>query len=256
MGQHRVVYEQPLNERIRTCLRLEHLFCLVAARVSAPTEWDSRAAIDALIDINDLLSRSDAKTELIKELQRLSVRLEGLKQSPDVDPGRLVEWLRESDQLASYLKDSRCMPGQALRQDELLVSIQNRRAIPGGSCRFDLPAYHFWLNTSPSERSAKINFWLEDLGAIRDSIDLILRTLREAAQINQEIAVGGFYQQVLNPEHDCKLVRIIPNGQKYFPEVSGGRHRFSVRFLEQPDTRTRAGQTSDDVEFELHRCLL
>lgn len=256
MGLHRIVYEQPLNERIRTCLRLEHLFDLVDARIFAPSEWDSRAAIGALIDINDLLSRSDVKTELIKELQRLSVRLTALRGNPDVDPGRLSEWLRDADCLANQMKDSRCMPGHALRQDELLISIQNRRAIPGGSCRFDLPAYHFWLNGPASVRGAQIEYWLDDLRTIKDSVDLILRTLREAGQISREMAIGGFYQQVLNPENDCKLVRLVPADHIYFPEVSGGRHRFSVRFLEQPDTRNRPTQTVDDVPFELHCCLL
>jgi cell division protein ZapD len=36
--------------------------------------------------------------------------------------------------------------GQYLRENEWLMNIRSRAAIPGGACEFDLPSYHHWLN--------------------------------------------------------------------------------------------------------------
>ena len=52
------------------------------------------------------------------------------------------------------------------------------------------------------------------------------------------------------------MIRIvIPRNLKYFPEVSGGKHRVTVRFMEQSETSNRPEQTGNDVEFELHFCV-
>ncbi len=76
--QNKIAYEQPLNERIRNFLRLEHLFNLIEFRSQNILEWDCRNTLESLLEINDLLSRSDLKAELIKELGRHSLMLTSL----------------------------------------------------------------------------------------------------------------------------------------------------------------------------------
>ena len=73
--QNKIAYEQPLNERMRSFLRLEHLFNLIEFRSQEHFEWDCRNTLESLLEINDLLSRSDLKAELIKELERHSSML-------------------------------------------------------------------------------------------------------------------------------------------------------------------------------------
>ncbi len=70
--QNTIIYEQPLNERMRNFLRLEHLFNHIEFRSQDTLEWDCRSTLESLLEINDLLSRSDLKGELIKELERHS----------------------------------------------------------------------------------------------------------------------------------------------------------------------------------------
>ena len=143
-----VIYEQPLNERVRTFLRLEHLFNSEEHYLSNPDEWASRANLSLLLDIIDMLGRSDVKTELIKEMERHSLTLSSLKKNPGVDMQRLEIILDDINHHLEILRDSSYQPGQALRQDELVTSIKQRSSIPGGSCNFDLPAYHHWLQKS------------------------------------------------------------------------------------------------------------
>jgi cell division FtsZ-interacting protein ZapD len=90
-----IIYEQPLNERIRNFLRLEHLFQQAFYTLRGYSVWDSRATITGLIDILDILSRSDLKTELLKELERHQAALAKLKDIPGVDREQLESILAQ-----------------------------------------------------------------------------------------------------------------------------------------------------------------
>ena len=81
----KVIYEQPLSERVRTFLRLEYLFNEFFARLEGPTLWDSRNALASLLDILNIFNRTDLKTEVMKELERQMSTLAALEHAPGVD---------------------------------------------------------------------------------------------------------------------------------------------------------------------------
>ncbi len=252
-----IVYEQPLNERVRTFLRLEHLFDTEDHFLANVSEWDSRTCLTLLLDIIDMLGRSDVKTELIKELERHAVTLTNLKKNPGVDLERLEIILDDINFHLAILRDSSYQPGQMLRHDELITSIKQRSSIPGGSCNFDLPAYHHWLQNSIAKRNSDLDKWREDLLVIKKSIRLALHMIRNSANPVTEQALNGFFQKPIEGNIACQMVRVVmPQGSTYFPEISGGKHRFTVRFLEQDSTADRPVQTKKSVEFELHCCIL
>ncbi len=252
-----IIYEQPLNERTRTFLRLDFLFNLARYHLQGTNVWDIRSALNCLLDISDLIARTDIKTELIKELERHSSTLHALQQNPGVDLKTLDHILDDIQQYLGLLRDKDCQPGNALRQDELISSIKQRNAILGGSCNFDLPAYHQWLNRSLDCQTESLERWQEDMEIIRKSIYLILDLVRNSSNPSSESAVGGFFQRPLDQGTNCQLIRIVlPADANQYPEVSAGKHRFTIRFMEQPDTRNRPVQTDQDVNFELHCCIL
>jgi cell division protein ZapD len=120
-----------------------------------------------------------------------------------------------------------------------------------------MPAYHYWLNCPASVRIEQLNRWLEDLRIIEEGVAMTLKLVRESATPVEAIASGGFYHRTLEPSGACSLVRIaIPREQGLFPEISAGKHRFTLRFMEQPNTGERPVQTTRDVKFELHLCAL
>ena len=65
-----IVFEHPLNERIRTFLRLEHLFEQTGHFLPLQDTWANRAAVDGLLNIIHIFARSDLKTEILKELEK------------------------------------------------------------------------------------------------------------------------------------------------------------------------------------------
>jgi cell division protein ZapD len=256
-AEESVTYEQPLNERIRALLRLEYLFDGVEHRINGADEWDSRTALTGLIEVTDLLSRFDLKAELNKELERHAGILQGLQQNPGVDPARLQDTQEQINELLVTMRSNSCQPAQILRKDELIYAIKQRLPIPGGTCNFDLPAYHHWLTRPVAARVEQLHYWFNDLRIIKDAVELVLRLIRDSARPQTVIAVAGFYQQPVDSNTVCQLVRVMVRGSlQAFPEISGGRHRFTIRFLEQPSSANRPAQTDMDVQFELQCCNL
>jgi cell division protein ZapD len=250
-----LIFEQPLNERIRNCLRLEHLFLGIEAGIQNAGEWDARNAISRMLEVSDFLTRTDIKGEIIKELERHMSTLAGLKNNPGVDPTALDETLKAISDILHKLKPAEYQPGSALRNDELTSQLRQRLSIPGGTCNFDVPAFHFWLNADPSLRQAHLNDWMRDLRIVEDAITMILSLIRNSSSPRTVTADSGFYQQQIDSTLPCQIVRVVmPAELQAFPEISGGKHRFTVRFYNQPQTCVRPSQLSNDVQFELHCC--
>lgn len=251
-----VIYEQPLNERIRTFLRLEFLFKEFFSRLEGPTMWDSRNALASLLDILNIFNRTDLKTEVMKELERQMSTLAALENAPGVDRARLSQLLDEFDVLVDRMHALHGQIGQELRQNEFLNSIKQRISIPGGTCDFDLPGYHFWLQRPVENRVADLLRWIKVFEPIRLSVLLLLSLVRESAHSSQEIAHEGFFQKMLDPNAPCQLVRVtVPAEVPYYAEISGGRHRFTLRFLEYL-LDGNSVQSTQDVSFKLTCCMI
>ena len=251
-----ITYEQPLNERIRTFLRLEFLFAQAEHSLRGETHWDSRAALASLLDILNLFSRNDLKSEVIKELERQAANLAPLEKLPGVDKQRLNQVLGEMERLIDKLYVTPSQVGQMLRNNEFLCSVKQRSSIPGGTCDFDLPGYHYWLQQPPAKRLADLEAWLGEFATIRDALQLILRQVRESAPPRPVVAPGGFYQQALDTNTPFQLIRaIVPADTPFFAEISGGKHRFTIRFMELK-MMERPVQTDRDVKFHLACCAL
>ncbi len=251
-----VIYEHPLNERVRNLLRLEFLFKQVKHHTAGTTPWDSRAALAALMEVLTLLSRSDLKSEIIKELERNIATLTPLAGRSGVDDDQLGNILHWLDRLHQALRATEGQIGQVLRDDEFLAAVRQRSTIPGGTCDFDLPGYHHWLHRGADERHGQLEAWLMKLEPVRKSVELLLKLIRGSADPVTERAEGGVYPCALDQNMPFQLVRVLlPGESPLFPEISGGKHRFTIRFMEA-STNGRSAQTREDVEFRLIRCML
>lgn len=250
-------YEYPLNERTRSFLRLEYLFKQIRHFLDDTTTWSSRVALSSLIEIQEVIARSDLKKEILKELERHTSSLNKLRQQSGIDQTRLEEILMELEKLISDIYGYEKPFGQELKKNEFLVAIKQRVAIPGGMCDFDLPIYHHWLYNTPEKRIEMINEWLSQFSMLDHAIHLILKLIRESTLHHQEIAEEGIYQKTLDSTTPCQLVRIaMPHDSRYYPEVSGGKHRVSIRFMAYDDISVKPNQTHDDVVFKIAYCII
>ena len=60
-----IIYEHPMNERIRSLLRIEHFYNIIENSLQEDSEQNCRLILEALLNISDLLIRSDIKNEII-----------------------------------------------------------------------------------------------------------------------------------------------------------------------------------------------
>lgn len=251
-----IIFEQPLNERVRSFLRLEFLFKQLTHHKSDHSEFGYRATLSSMLDLYTLLSRSDLKGELLKELSDQRRHLEQLKERPDVDSGRLDKTLDALKQnITALQKSGSVATGGPIRESGFLTSILNRSAIPGGTCDFDLPAYHHWLNQSREARDSAINSWLERLEAIESGVTTVLNLIRHSNQPVKRHAEAGVYFETL--DQPCQLLRIaVRYSDNVYPEISAGKHRFTIRLMIRSGAGRKDYQADRAVDFWLTHCNL
>jgi cell division protein ZapD len=250
-----VVYEQPLNERMRTFLRLEFLYTQASYHGESPNPWSSRAAISSLLEILAITARGDSRSEVLKELERLVHVLKEYQSKSGVDPVRLKSLVSNLIKLRHDLSTVGGNYMGPLRDSEFLSAIKHRSAIPGGTCDFDLPDYTYWLSRPGEVRAAEFNGWLALIRPLCDSIAELLWLIRQNAKRKSEVAAGGIFQLQFDRENPCQLVRVtLPPGVDLFPEISGSQHRCTIRFLNWLDATSRPMHVEFDVPFLLTCC--
>lgn len=250
-----VVYEQPLNERMRTFLRLEFLYTQATYHSESPSPWSSRAAVSSLLEILAITARGDSRSDVLKELERQVNVLKEYQSKTGVDPARLKSLMSNLVKLRSDLSSIGGNFMAPLRDSEFLSAVKHRSAIPGGTCDFDLPDYSYWLNRPADIRAAEFNSWLSLIRPLCDSIAELLWLTRQNAKRKSEVAVGGIFQLQFDRENPCQLVRItLPSDTDLFPEISGNQHRCTIRFLNWLDATARPAHIEVDVPFLLTCC--
>ena len=248
-------YEQPLNERMRTFLRLEFLYQQLLYNRESESDWASRATIATLIESLAILSRGDVRSDVHKELDHHITQLERLAALPEVDRTRLESLLGNLSDSRRALSESGMHYLQPLKDSEFLSAVKHRSAIPGGTCEFDLPVYSHWLRQPFARRRRDLNHWIASIRPLCEAVRELLWLLRESAEPKAKVAAGGMYRHSMRKGEYCRLLRIgIPDGSPLFPEISGSQHRFTVRFLEWQTVEARAMQTTRDIAFRLSIC--
>jgi len=251
-----ITYEYPLNERIRTLLRLEDLFERSRHFVARSDPQDHHMALLTLFEILEVASRADLKSDLLQELERQKQVLLSFKNKPDIAEDALSSVLRDIEQAAAALFSMTGKIGQYLRENDWLMSIKQRTGIPGGACEFDLPSYHYWLHRPAEERIGQLAAWTSPLYPLRDGSAIILRILRESGRPQSLNAAQGMFQQMLGGKTAQMLRLRLDPDVPCVPEISANKYVLNIRFASQQpeDSRTR---TADwDVAFELTFCNL
>jgi cell division protein ZapD len=251
------IFEQPLNERIRMCLRVETLMRRFRYFETLKGDWSAYSALLTILELTALLERGDLKQELMKEVERQHGALSALARHEDVDGSKLDLVLSKQKHSLERLHKLDGKLGEHLKRNDFLLGIKQRTSIPGGSCDFDLPQLRYWLNQPHDHRSTDLRNWAEPYLELDQVIELVLKTLRDSASARLVVAEKGFYQQSLDPKQSTQLLRIsVPADSPMYPEISAGKHRYSVRFMRVNTGDAAPTQVKEDIEFLLSRCSL
>ena len=249
-----ILYEFPFNERIRTYLRLQHLFYRLGDLVGRSSPTDHHFAITTLFEITEVGARADLKTDVLKDLERQKHLLLAYRGNPSISEQALEQVIGQIDASFNTLKEQPGKIGQALTEIDWLTSLRSRVAIPGGPCEFDLPIYHDWRHRSAEERRADLQRWIAGLLPLAESVGLLLKLLRDAGTPQKVLASGGHFQQSLPQGRTYQLMRLrIDPRLGIFPEISANRLVISVRLMTILDGQ-RVQASTEDAQLEITLC--
>jgi len=249
-----ILYEYPFNERIRTYLRLEHLFRRLGELVPAESALLHHYALVTIFEIMDVAARADLKADVLRDLDKQRLLFNSYRGNPAISEAALDQAVGQLQRNFNTLNTIPGKAGQSLTESEWLMSIRSRANIPGGTCEFDLPAYYAWQHHSPKARRADLERWAATLAPLAESIRLLLRLLRDSGMAQKVIATGGQLQQTLPQGRSFQLLRLrIDPKLGLIPEISGNRLMVSVRLMRH-GTDDRLHQSTDEAPFELTLC--
>lgn len=249
-----ILYEYPFNERLRTYLRLEHLFRRLGELIARPHPIDHHFALVTIFEIMDVASRADLKTDVLKDLERQKALLDSFRSNPQIATELLDQIIARLEHCFAALNAQTGKTGQELLDNEWLMAIRGRTSIPGGTCGFDLPGYHAWLHHDCHARQQALENWAASLTPLADALFVLLQMLRDTGVPQRVAATKGQFQQTLPAGRSFQLLRLrIDPALDLVPEISGNRLLLSVRLM-RPDPTGKLQHCAEDAAFEISLC--
>lgn len=249
-----ILYEYPINERIRTYLRLQQLFNRLGQLMARTEALDHHFALTTLFEIIEVASRSELKTDVLKDLERQKQLYNSYRGNPAISENALEGLISQMDEHFDALNQVAGKIGQSLSENDFLMALRSRVVIPGGTCEFDLPTYHAWQHQAAAVRAQDLAQWVAPFAPLAQAIQLLLQMLRKSGNTQKVMATNGQLQQNLPQGRSFQLLRLkIDASLGITPEISCNRLMVVFRMLrQQSDGKWVA--TTEDVPFEMTLC--
>jgi cell division protein ZapD len=249
-----ILYEYPFNERVRTYLRLEHLFARLAELMRRDSPLDHHFALIAIFEVMDVTGRADLKSDALKDLEKQKHAVAAYRGNPAISEAMLDAFLAKLNNAFDQLSGQHGKPGHELNDNEWLMSVRSRAVIPAGTCSFDLPAYHAWQHGPAEHRRADLARWASSLAPMSQAVALLLQMLRDSGKPQKVMATAGHWQQNLPQGRSFQLLRLhMDDSFGLVPEISGNRLMVSVRLM-RADAEGKLHAAREDLAFELALC--
>lgn len=247
-----ITYEQPLNEKIRLFLRIELLVKRLTDHVEKASQADTLAALTILLDLYNLSSRIDLKSDVIKDLDRMHQATRRAIEHGQQQEAVLIE-LKQHTERMHQLRGSL---GQHMRNHIFFSSLRQRTSLPGGLNGSDIPLLNHWLEQDAATRKADLLNWGESFTITAHAASYILNLIRSYCEGTNRVAKEGFFQMSMGMNKTYQLLMVeLPDDCDVYPEISAGKQRFSLRFVEADMLSAERGkQRQADIEFYLKLC--
>lgn len=247
------IYEEPVQEKVRKFLKIEYLFDRIFYFKNKEDRKDNYNALLALAQLYEILSRSDIKSELIREIETHNTYFIKIKKVAEAqaDLSKLNSVLEKQDLLLKLIYNVESNYLDYLDDDVLCKTI-----IKNCFTTLQPTSIEFWLTRDIILRETQIDLWLEPLLFIKKSVDFILEIIRKSATFNDKLAEKGFFIEKLDPKKNILLVRVtLTSDLYYYPQISVGKQRLNIMFMSKDD-KNNLVRYKEDVPFILTTCVL
>ena len=245
-----LTYEHPLNEKMRTYLRVEYLLAQLQQLTALQSEWQQQAFFNTLFDLIEVLDRNDIRADLIKDAERVEQTLVTWAGHPSVAAEKIQPLLQQAVRLQSELLRSGKFIAR-LKEEPFLAPLRQRFSLPGGTCFFDVPQLQFWFHLPEQQRQQKAASWCSELELVQQALQFVLGLIRQKSGFSRIDAENGFYQNNTEQHELLRIRYALADG--VFPTVSGNKYRYAIRFMQLCDDASR-GISDKNICFELASC--
>lgn len=240
-----IIYEHPLNEKIRSYLRIEYLAEQIVHYRTFDNSIGFKPFFDSLFSLAELVDRGEIKKELIRDLEFQKNSLKQWLNADDVDKEQLTKLLTQIESFC-FLPAQPIKAQLFINNDPLLRQVKNKLALPGGGCHFDTPLLHYWQHLPPAVRQKDIECWIKPFQMTVDAVRFLLHLLRESVIFEEKTAFEGFFQS--SCDKNQLLIIKLKLHQGCYPNISGYRNRYAIRFASWNE------QPIHDIKFALACC--
>lgn len=240
-----LVYEQPLNEKIRSYLRLEYLDKQLQSNLSNDHQ---HRCFYPLFSLCELSERCDYRNEVLKDIERQLLQLSKWQELDHVDHQQINIYINALTQAREQLQKPERF-GSQLKQDKFISALRQRFGMPGACCNFDLPQLHYWLSKPWEEKQHDYRSWIAHFEPLLTPITLLLQLTRSTAHYDNAVAHAGFYQG--DSAQALALVRVkVDASHGCYPTISGHKNRFAIHFVQFEQQR----HSDRSIDFLLATC--
>ncbi|MDK4680960.1 cell division protein ZapD [Kingella negevensis] len=238
-------FDHPLSERVRSLIRIEHLFNRFNHTVAGEDKWSHHVALATLFEIMECSSRAEMKLDILQELER---QRQAGKHQNNQDLWNRIQ------QTTQDLQDVQQKFGQHIRENEWLMAMKQRMVVAGGTTPVELPSYYYWQHLPTEKRREDLKCWSQSMMPTYQAAHLLLDILRENQHVVECCAEQGNYQQKSLAQNIHLLTVELPTDLGLLPEVSANKYFTHIRFVEANQESMRGKQVEQDVEFKIIMC--
>ncbi len=245
------IYEEPVQEKIRKFIKIEFLFNKLFYFKNKENKNDNYISLLALCELYEILSRSDIKSELIREIENQNSYFKKIKEIPEANSEKLSSVLEKQKVLLQLIHGIESNYLEYLENDILFKTIAKNSINP-----LQPTSVEFWLSRDIVLRENQINLWTEPLLFIKKSVDFILEVVRKSGRFEDKLAEKGFFIEKLDPKKNILLIRVtLTSDLYYYPQISVGKQRLNIMFMSKDDKNNLISH-KENVAFILTTCVL
>ena len=247
------LYEEPVQEKIRKFIKIEFLLNKIYYFKGKENRNDNYVALLSLCELYEILSRSDIKSELIREVENHNSYFLKIKDIPETgaDKDKLNSVIEKQNILLQLIHGVEPNYLDYLEHDVLFKTI-----VKNCFTQLQPASVEFWLSRDILNRETQIDLWLEPLQFIKRAIDFILEVIRKSGKFEDRMAEKGFFIEKLDPKKNILLIRVtLTSDLYYYPQLSVGKQRLTIMFMSKDD-KNNLIPYQEDVSFILTTCSL
>ena len=193
-----IIFEQPVGEAVRFCLRIEQLDKTLEQCMALSKEpMICHSATLNILYILQIISRTDFKSKITQIMNYYQNMMLTYKKQEGVNLEAIDNYIETIDQSLAIMHHSQQNLGMNLLTNPILQSVNQHIYSNGGPSLHQVPAYLSWLNMTAEDRDHDLKSWYREIKSIIHIAKIVIELVRSHSKKTHQIAYRGFFSEEL-----------------------------------------------------------